>query len=167
MGRTADKYFTNEYEERTNYHFFNKALMIEHQMRNESTYLNKLSNLCLGENGVPEFKANLTKTLKEIDIAKNHLNAETHQSNNDEQMDFKPFRYKNRKTIAFPGKNESILEDMVIISKTPSSNESASLYCNPRKKLKLLKKSKRMYIFSRIIVLLDYNYIIVLFQREK
>ncbi|XP_025406481.1 uncharacterized protein LOC112680563 isoform X2 [Sipha flava] len=144
LGRTADKYFTNEYKERTSYTFFNKSLMMEHQMRNESTYLNKLSNLCLGENSVPEYEANLTKTLEEINNAKKNLNAKTHQIKDDEKQNLKQLRYKNKKTIAFPGKNEGILEDMVVMSKTTNSNESASLYCHPRKKLKLLKKRRKI-----------------------
>jgi hypothetical protein len=163
LGRTADKYFTNEYKERTSYTFFNKSLMMEHQMRNESTYLNKLSNLCLGENSVPEYEANLTKTLEEINNAKKNLNAKTHQIKDDEKQNLKQLRYKNKKTIAFPGKNEGILEDMVVMSKTTNSNESASLYCHPRKKLKLLKKSKSK--LSMIIIILYYNYI--LFFREE
>lgn len=168
LGRTADKYLTNEYEERINYDFLNKTQMMEHQMRNESIYLNKLSNLCMGENSVPEYTENLTKTLKEIDNAKNNfkinLKTETHQSNDDDQKNIKQVRYKNKKTIAFPGKNEGILEDMVVISETSNTNESAPLYCHPRKKLKLLNKSKNAFFLIKM--LLENNYIL-LFFREK
>lgn len=116
-------------------------------MRNESTYLNKMCNLCLGENNVLEYKGNLSKTLQEIDNAKNNLNVKIHQNKDTDKQDFKQLRYKNKKTIAFPGKNEGILEDMVVMSKTTNSNDSASFYCHPRKKLKLLRKSKiKLYL---------------------
>jgi len=142
LGRVADKQFQTVYEERKEFDPISKVQLMEQQMRNELTYINMLSNLTLGHNAAPEYKPALSETLIEVNAVKN-VNVNKRQSSNQDANKLKKPRYKNKKSVAFPGKNESILEDMVITppevlkQKTPINNA-----CHPRKKLMKTKKSK-------------------------
>lgn len=126
MGRVADNYFKIEYEKRNDIDLINKLQLMEQQMHTELSYINKLSNLTLGREVAPESKAKLSKTLMEIS-GDGQFNANTYntKSSND---DISKKRYKNKMGVCFPGKNDNILDDMVITAK--SSDE---LNSNPPK----------------------------------
>lgn len=131
LGRTADKYFQIQYEERKGYDFSNKLQLMEHQMRNETAYINRLSKLALGHKAVSEYKPQLSvevnDDLKKSNIVKN-INNKTASSKN--------IRYKNKKTHAFPGKNDNVLEDMVLINEAVPDEDK--IKCEQPKK----KRSK-------------------------
>lgn len=124
----ADKYFQIEYEERKDFDPFNKLQLMDHQMRNELAYIKKLSNLTLGHDAVPEYKSPLAEELVEISI---HKKPDLVKINN-ETINTKKTRYKNKKHIAFPGKNENVLEDMVITTEVPNCDEE--IFVHPKKK---------------------------------
>lgn len=128
MGRVADKYFKIEYEERRDFSF-NRLQLIEHQIRDEVAYINKLSNLTLGRDAAPGYKAELSSVLEEINNPKKSSIIKNKIS---EKKCLKKVRYKNKNVIAFPGKNENILEDMVTTVEPP--HEQPSKTCKPTKK---------------------------------
>lgn len=127
LGRVADKYFQIDYEERKEFDPFNKLQLMDQQMRNELAYINKLSNLTLGHDSAPEYKSQLAEELVEINIPKK---SDIVKINN--ETDTKKMRYKNKKYIAFPGKNEDVLEDMVITTEVPNCDDQISY--QPKKK---------------------------------
>lgn len=118
MGRVADKYFKIEYEERSDIDPINKLQLMEQQMHKELLYINKLSNLTLGRNVAPETNAELSKVLKHINVVEQ---LDTTKLQNDVKK-----RYKNKKNVVFPGKNDNVLEDMVTIVKSPEEKTSYS-----------------------------------------
>lgn len=140
MGRVADKHFQTKYEERENFDVFDKCQLMEQQMRNELTYINKLSNLTFGRDAAPECKTDLSTLLMNISTAKKpDVSIKKLQSN--ETICMKKNRYKNKNSIAYPGVNENVLKDMVTTVKPPEYVERVE-NCNPQKKQKLQKKCK-------------------------
>lgn len=140
MGRVADKHFQTKYEERENFDVFDKCQLMEQQMRNELTYINKLSNLTFGRDAAPECKTDLSTLLMNISTAKKpDVSIKKLQSN--ETIGMKKNRYKNKNSIAYPGVNENVLKDMVTTVKPPEYVERVE-NCNPKKKQKLQKKCK-------------------------
>lgn len=143
MGRVADNNFKIQYEERKDFDQINRLQTMEHQMRNELTYINKLSNLSLGHDVAPEYKAELSQVLIQIDTSHNFKSLKQPNDGIDTEKK-KIFWY--RKPRAFPGKNEDILEDMVEFLPPPVSEPVDN--CHPKKKLKM---SKRRHITSNNI----------------
>lgn len=140
MGRVADKHFQTKYEERENFDVFDKCQLMEQQMRNELTYINKLSNLTFGRNAAPECKTDLSTLLMNISAAKKpDVSIKKLQSS--ETIGIKRNRYKNKNSIAYPGVNENVLKDMVTTVK-PSEYIERVNNCNKKKKQKLQKKCK-------------------------
>lgn len=126
MGRVADNYFKIEYEKRSNIEPINKLQLMEQQMRTELSYINKLSNLTLGRDIAPECKVELSKALIEISAVKQL------DTINLPKDDISKKRYKNKKVVVFPGKNDNMLEDMVTTAK--SSDELYPSNSHSRKK---------------------------------
>lgn len=149
LGRVADKHFATEYEERKDFDPSKKLQLMEDQMRNELTYINKLANLTIGHDAISEYKPELSKVLVEINTAK-AVNM-SDQKVNDEIDSLQKKRYKYKKCIAFPGKNENVLDDMVTIAEVSKQSEP-TVHCHPRKKLKMSKKSNNnkieIYFYS-------------------
>jgi len=143
MGRVADKYFNVQYEERKNFDPSNRLQLMEYQMRNELTYINKLSKLSLGREIASENKPELSKVIEEINTAKTGTTVD--QKNNEIECP-KKTRYKNANARAFPGRNEEILEDMVELSEPPILDKHVN-NCHPKKKLKLSRRKISNNIF--------------------
>lgn len=101
---------------------------MEHQMRSELAYINKLSNLSLGHEAASEYKSQLSEQLVEINVPEKSDIVKI----NKETVYEKKMRYKNKKYIAFPGKNEDVLEDMVITTEIPNSDDQTNY--QPKKK---------------------------------
>lgn len=141
MGRVADKHFQTKYEERETFDMFDKCQLMEQQMRNELTYINKLSNLTFGRNAAPECKTDLSTLLMNISTAKKPDVLINKKLQSNETIGTKRNRYKNKNSIAYPGVNESVLKDMVTTVK-PSEYIEKVDNCNPKKKQKLQKKCK-------------------------
>jgi len=136
MGRIADKCFKTQYEERKSLDLFNKLELMEYQMRQELAYINKLSNLFLGRDAIPDYKPELSRVIVEINSARTVTTVK--QQNDDIDCPKKP-RYKNTNFRAFPGKNEEILKDMVELSEPPIIDKNVN-NCHPKKKLKLSRR---------------------------
>ncbi|KAE9527865.1 hypothetical protein AGLY_012689 [Aphis glycines] len=136
MGRVADKCFKTQYEERKNLDIFNKLELMEYQMRQELAYINKLSNLSLGRDAVPDYKPELSRVIVEINSARTVTTVK--QQIDDIDCPKKP-RYKNTNIRAFPGRNEEILKDMVELSEPPIIDKNVN-NCHPKKKLKLSRR---------------------------
>lgn len=141
MGRVADKYFGIVYEERRDFSF-SRLQLIEHQIRDELAYINKLSNLTLGHDAAPGYKAELSSVLVEINDSKT---SSIIKNKVKEEKRLKKVRYKNKNVIAFPGKNENLLEDMVIT--VESSPEQ------PTKKFKATKKSNNTFFYVIYLII--------------
>lgn len=138
MGRVADKHFATEYEERREFDPTKRLQLMEDQMRNELTYINKLTNLTLGHDFVSEYKPELSKLLVEINMVK-AVNT-SGQKVNEKFKSLQKKRFKNKKCIAFPGKNENVLDDMVTIAEIPKQSEPI-VHSHPKKRRKISKKS--------------------------
>lgn len=136
MGRVADKCFKTEYEERKSLDLFNKLELMEYQMRQELAYINKLSNLSLGRDAVPDYKPELSRVILEINSART---VTTVKQQNDDIDYLKKPRYRNTNFRAFPGKNEEILKDMIEFSEPPIIDKNVN-NCHPKKKLKLSRR---------------------------
>jgi len=142
LGRVADKQFKIEYEERREFDPIDKLQLMEQQMRNELAYINRLSNMTLGHNVAPEYKPKLSKTFIEINTEKSvNLNQ---CPKNRVVKKLNKSRYKNKKNVAFPGKNDNILDDMVVIAETSKQTMSTINNCHLRNKLKKLKKRRKI-----------------------
>jgi len=126
------------YEERKVLDPISKLQLMEQQMRNELAYVNKLSNLTLGHDAVPEYKPELSNTLLEIHMEE--LSVNNRQSTQNTKQSKVP-RYKYKRNVAYPGKNENILDDMVITAEPSEQNAPTSSNCHPRKKLKMSSMS--------------------------
>lgn len=138
LGRVADKQFQIEYEERREFDPIDKLQLMEQQMRNELAYINRLSTLTVGHNVAPEYKPELSKTLITINTEKS-VNVNQCQ-NNQNVKKLNKSRYRNKKNTAFPGKNDNVLDDMVVTAET--SKEITTINdCHPRTELKKSKKS--------------------------
>lgn len=140
MGHSADKYFKIDYEERTEFNPYYKLQLMEHQMRDELTYINKLSSLALNREIAPDYKAELTPALEMITNIKDDDSVKQQVYEN---ASLKKKRYRNKMNVAFPGKNDDLLEDMVVMAKPPPIEPIVN--CHPKKKLKLSKKSKNIF----------------------
>lgn len=130
---------------------------MERQMRDELAYINKLSNLALNCDVAPDYKAELTTSLAQI---KNTTHSCTVKQSNDVKMYSKKGRYKTKKSIAFPGKTDDVLEDMVIVTESEPIEEPINNF-HPRKKLKLSKKSKDEFLFIKVDFILECKYLSV------
>lgn len=144
MDRIADKYFGLEYEERKEFGPLYKLRIMEHQLRDEWSYLNKLSNLSLGYEIAPEYKIKLSDDLEELLKSTDQKPAE---NNTDCEKPRKG--YKNKKYVAFPGKNDHILQDSVTTLDTPVTANYDSCHEN-----KPNKKSKNPFL---IIIFLKFE----------
>ncbi|XP_050548610.1 uncharacterized protein LOC126910254 [Daktulosphaira vitifoliae] len=134
MGRIANNYLKIHYEDRVPLNNINKLQLMECQMKDESLYVKKLENMTLGTKRIYEYQPELTSTLEAINDTKKSTPA---LKEDDIDLHSKMRRYKNKKNVAFPGKNEDVLEDMVIVTE-PKPLLQAN--CNTKKKSKLLKK---------------------------
>lgn len=136
MGRTAEKYFNLEYEERAELDF-GKLQLMESQLRTESSYIKKLEQLVLGTETIHEYKSDLTRSLEAIKVSKK---CNTTVKEDDLELCSKIKRYKNKKNVAFPGKNEDVLEDMIT---TAQLQTETSASCSRKENTKHLRKSNR------------------------
>ncbi|VVC26576.1 Hypothetical protein CINCED_3A011717 [Cinara cedri] len=114
LGRAADRYFKIKYEESNVFDPFSKLKLMEDQMRSELTYINKLSEMSLGREVTKEYKPEILQALMQIENSSKYNNIEGGDQNY-KNSSLKQTQFKNRKTVAFPGKNENILHDMVEI----------------------------------------------------
>jgi len=148
MARVADKHFQTEYEERKELDLLNKFQLIEQQMRNELTYINKLNNQSLKHDIGPEYKAVLSKTLEDISTAhkSDQKSSVLIKQQSDETDIMKKGRYKNSKNIAFPGVNEDILEDMVTCVEPQEHNETLTNNSDTKKRKKKKEKTSKHYL---------------------
>lgn len=117
LGRVADRYFLTDYEDNTIFNPFSKLKLMEDQMRTELAYINKLSKMTLGHIVASEYKPMLSQALLQIE---NDTKYETEiQEHSYKNSSSKQTRYKHKQTIAFPGKNDNILDDMVVMAGEP------------------------------------------------
>ncbi|XP_050441977.1 uncharacterized protein LOC126846528 [Adelges cooleyi] len=137
MGRTAEKYFNLEYEERAELDF-GKLQLMESQLRTESSYIKKLEQLVLGTETIHEYKSDLTRSLEAIKVSKK---CNTTVKEDDLELCSKIKRYKNKKNVAFPGKNEDVLEDMIT---TAQLQTETSASCSRKENTKHLRKRRKI-----------------------
>lgn len=139
MGRIADKNFEIEYEERTEIYSLNKVKIMEHQIRNRLSYINKLSNLTLGCDAALEYKIKLSTDFEQILNSKDQKPAENNTSVE------KPLKQNNpKKFVVFPGKNDHLLQDLVTTQEVThcSASTDSDNSCSeklPKKKSKNLQ----------------------------
>lgn len=160
MGRVADKHFAIEYEERREFDPTKRLQLMEDQMRKELTYINKLTNLTLGHDFVSEYKPELSKVLVEINMVK-AVNT-SGQKVNEKINSLQKKRYKNKKCIAFPGKNENVLDDMVTFEEISTQSDLTVQYHRKKKQKitknrgpwgKISKGGKMNWISSKSIII--------------
>lgn len=110
---------------------------MEDQMRTELAYINKLSKMTLGHIVVSEYRPELSQALLQIE---NDSKFKTEiQEPSDKNCSSKQTRYKLKQTVAFPGKNDNVLDDMVAIVGQPKTN--------PKNKQKKTRKSIKKHKF--------------------
>lgn len=143
LGRVADNYFKIEYEEHKVFDPFSKLKLMEDQMRTELAYINKLSKMTLSHAVSSDYKSEISQAL--IQINSNKYNIER-QEQSDKNFSSKQSRYKHKQTVAFPGKNDYVLDDMVKIADQPIINKSKNF--QSKEKRKTTQKSSTLSMTS-------------------
>lgn len=117
---------------------------MEDQLRSELTYINKLSKMTLSHAVTSEYKPEISKALMQIDNSFKY-NIEG-QDQNDKDPSKQTYN-KHKKTVAFPGKNDNILDDMVEIASQQITNKSKN-NSKPKGKQKSGQKSSSLNTMS-------------------